>query len=228
MTNLNLSRPRQVPCKGLIFDLDGTLLDTLRCIGTAINTALKRLGYPTHPISEFRNFIGDGVFKCAERALPEDARRAPIIEELVAQERQIYDETWADEIAVYPGIASVLAELTHRDIPTAVLTNKDQEAAESCLQHCFPEHAFQGIIGFNGRFPHKPDPSGGQLLIESLGLPPHQLAMIGDTPVDIETARACSLIAVGVSWGFRDRDVLLAAECDHLIDDPKALLQLID
>jgi phosphoglycolate phosphatase len=212
--------------KGIVFDLDGTLLNTLHCIATAFNSALEQLDFPTHQSTDFRAFIGDGVFKCAERALPMEARNEATITELVALEREIYEATWMQEISVYDGIGALLDQLRASNIATAVLTNKDQGAAESCLTHCFPDHRFEQILGFSGRYPHKPNPVGGQALIRDIGLPSHSLAMIGDTEVDIQTALACGMLAVGVSWGFRDRADLEAAGCDLLIDHPSEILKL--
>lgn len=213
--------------QGVIFDLDGTLLDTLACIGTAFNQALKETGYPTHPIQDFKDFIGDGVFKCAERALPVNARQPTTIDALVALERRLYEMFWRREIAIYDGIPELLAALRARSIPTAVLTNKDQDAANACLIECFPQHSFDCVLGYTGAYPHKPDPACGAAVIKTLGLRPDELMMVGDTPVDLATARACSLFAVGVSWGFRSRETLTAAGADVLIEHPLELLHYV-
>ncbi len=216
------------PFKGVIFDLDGTLLNTLRCIGSAFNQALGALDYPQHPIKDYAAFIGDGVFKCAERALPNDARTQPIIKALVEHEREIYDATWADNIEIYDGITALLKTLKESSIPTAVLTNKDQAAADICLDGCFPDHDFMAVIGYTGAYPHKPHPECGNALLNMLSLAPSEVLMLGDTSVDIETARACKLFAVGVSWGFRTRHSLMQAGCDLLIDHPSELLPAIE
>ena len=213
--------------QGVIFDLDGTLLDTLACIGTAFNQALKESGYPTHPIQDFKDFIGDGVFKCAERALPANARRPTTIDALVALERRLYEMFWRREIAIYDGIPELLAALRAQNVPTAVLTNKDQDAANDCLIECFPQHSFDCVLGYTGAYPHKPDPACGAAVIKALDLRPDQLMMVGDTPVDLATARACGLFAVGVSWGFRTRETLIAAGLDVLIEHPSEILQYV-
>ena len=215
------------PFQGVIFDLDGTLLDTLSCIGTAFNQALTETGYPTHAIQDYKDFIGDGVFKCAERALPKAAREAEIISALVTLERRLYETVWRREIAIYDGIPELLAALRARSIPTAVLTNKDQDAANACLIECFPQHSFDCVLGYTGAYPHKPDPACGAAVIKALGLRPDELMMVGDTPVDLATARACSLFAVGVSWGFRSRETLTAAGADVLIEHPLELLHYV-
>ena len=110
-------------------------------------------------------------------------------------------------------------------MPTAVLTNKDQDAANGCLIECFPQHTFDCVLGYTGAYPHKPDPACGAAVIKALGLRPDQLMMVGDTPVDLATARACSLFAVGVSWGFRTRETLIAAGLDVPIEHPLELLR---
>ena len=215
------------PFQGVIFDLDGTLLDTLACIGTAFNQALEETGYPTHPIQDYKDFIGDGVFKCAERALPRAARQPELIDALVMLERRRYETVWRQEIAIYDGIPELLAALQAQSVPTAVLTNKDQDAANDCLIECFPQHTFDCVVGYTGAYPHKPDPACGAAVIKTLGLRPSQLMMVGDTPVDLATARACSLFAVGVSWGFRTRETLIAAGLDVLIEHPSDLLPYV-
>jgi phosphoglycolate phosphatase len=215
------------PFQGVIFDLDGTLLDTLACIGAAFNQALTEIGYPTHPIQDYKNFIGDGVFKCAERALPKIARQPEIIDALVTLERRLYETVWRREIAIYDGIPELLEALRAQSVPTAVLTNKDQDAAIDCLIECFPQHTFDCVLGYTGTYPHKPDPACGAAVIKTLGLRPDQLMMVGDTPVDLATARACSLFAVGVSWGFRNRETLIADGLDVLIEHPLELLHYV-
>ena len=220
-------KPKQAqtaPFQGVIFDLDGPFLPTLACIGTAFNQALTEIGYPTHPIQDYTDFIGDGVFKCAERALPKTARQPEIVDALVTRERRLYDTVWRREIAIYDGIPELLAALRAQSVPTAVLTNKDQDAANECLIECFPQHTFDCVLGYTGAYPHKPDPACGAAVIKALGLRPDQLMMVGDTPVDLATARACSLFAVGVSWGFRTRETLIAAGLDVLIEHPLELL----
>ena len=227
---MNLSKtynPVVSPFKGVIFDLDGTLLNTLRCIGSAFNQALKTFNYPEHPFEDYAAFIGDGVFKCAERALPSDARSQPVIDALVACEREIYDATWQDNIEIYDGIPALLRTFREGNVPTAVLTNKDQLAADICLETCFPEHRFEAVIGYTGAYPHKPHPACGNVLLDQLQLAPRDVMMLGDTSVDIHTARACKLFAVGVSWGFRTRHSLEQTGCDLLIDHPSQLLPAI-
>lgn len=227
---MNLSKtnnPIVSPFKGVIFDLDGTLLNTLGCIGSAFNQALKIFNYPEHPIENYAAFIGDGVFKCAERALPNEVRTQPVIDALVACEREIYDATWQDNIEIYDGVPALLRALREDNAPTAVLTNKDQLAADICLESCFPEHRFEAVIGYTGVYPHKPHPDCGNALLDRLQLAPSKVMMLGDTSVDIQTARACKLFAVGVSWGFRTRHSLEQTGCDLLIDHPSQLLPAI-
>lgn len=227
---MNLSKtnnPIVSPFKGVIFDLDGTLLNTLGCIGSAFNQALKIFSYPEHPIENYAAFIGDGVFKCAERALPNEVRTQPVIDALVACEREIYDATWHDNIEIYDGVPALLRALREDNVPTAVLTNKDQLAADICLESCFPEHRFEAVIGYTGVYPHKPHPDCGNALLDRLQLAPSKVMMLGDTSVDIQTARACKLFAVGVSWGFRTRHSLEQTGCDLLIDHPSQLLPAI-
>ena len=213
--------------KAIIFDLDGTLLDTLRSIAGAFNRALDQLGYPQHPSEAYRYFIGDGVFQCASRCLPAAERNKASIDQLVQAERVEYAKSWHQQVQPYQGIVELLAELSKREIVTSVLTNKDQAAAEQCIRRFFPGHSFHHIIGHDGSRPHKPDPSGGEWILKASGINYQQAAIVGDTAVDILTGKACKMLAIGVSWGFREPRELTEAGAAYVIEQPRQLLELL-
>ncbi len=213
--------------RGAIFDLDGTLLDTLTSIAGAFNRSLTTLGLPTHPIDAYRHFIGDGVFKCAERCLPERHRTARNIDTLVGIQRQDYGENWRYDTAPYPGITELLNTLTADGVRLATLSNKDHPFAVQCIDHFFPGDTFSEVVGYSETVPHKPDPTGTQLILDRWHLPADDCVFVGDTSVDIATAKACNTLSVGVLWGFRDRQELQQAGADYIISSPQELNQII-
>lgn len=212
--------------RGVIFDLDGTLLDTLKSLADAFNRSLDKMGFPPHPIQDYRYFIGDGVFRCAERCLPPDARTQDNINTLVDIEREDYGRNWQAGTTPYPGMQALLDALIEREIPVAALTNKDQPFANDCVNHFFPDTAFTHVIGFSETTPHKPDPTGARRVLSAWGLAPEAVALVGDTAVDMATALACNVHGVGVLWGFRDAAELEDAGAAHLIEHPLELLPL--
>ncbi|MBT3427114.1 MAG: HAD family hydrolase [Gammaproteobacteria bacterium] len=213
--------------KAILFDLDGTLLNTLSSISTAFNQALEQMGYPQHSTEQYRYFIGDGVFQCARRCLPVKEANKATIARLVELERIEYQKSWHQQVQPYDGVADLLVEIGKRKLSTAVLTNKDQQAAEQCVQRFFPSHEFSHILGYDGTRPHKPDPTGGNWILEKLGIDEKHAMMVGDTAVDILTGKACKMRAVGVLWGFREAAELNEAGADHIIQQPCELLALL-
>jgi len=214
----------RTPIKGVIFDLDGTLLNTLSAIGTAFNEALSEQGWETHSISAYEKFIGGGVRVAATRALPEAGRSDRVIDALVARQREIHHEIWRNHVSIYEGIEPLLAYLQAHAIPTAVLTNKDEPAAIDCLDHCFPHHSFAAIHGRRDNVPLKPDPTSAHTVLRAMQCRPETVAMLGDTEVDLETAKAAGMQRVAVTWGFRSERVLLDTGCDILLHDPLTLI----
>ena len=211
--------------RAVVFDLDGTLLDTLNSIAGAFNRSLSKMGLPGHEIDAYRHFIGDGVFRCAERCLPVALRDDRHIEELVRLERQDYAVTWKQDTAPYPGITDLLKTLQSLGIPVNVLSNKDDPFTRRCVRHFFPDIHFHCVIGYSENVPHKPDPAGCRLIVQRLGLTPEDMILVGDTRMDMETARACNMPSVGVLWGFRDLDELQEAGAGRIIRHPAELLK---
>ena len=166
---------------------------------TAIASLSNYVG--AHAIQDYKDFIGDGVFKCAERALPKAAREPEIISALVTLERRLYDTVWRREIAIYDGIPELLAALRARSIPTAVLTNKDQDAANACLIECFPQHSFDCVLGYTGAYPHKPDPACGAAVIKTLGLLVVAAAVMTAITAAVKMASALSADGIPIGVG---------------------------
>jgi phosphoglycolate phosphatase len=213
--------------KGIVFDLDGTLLDTLKSIASAFNRTLKKMGMPEQDVDDYRYFIGEGVYKCAQRCLPENSRSQENIDRLVELEREDYSLSWKADAEPYEGIRALLNNAGVEGFKMAVLTNKDDRFAKQCVDHYFPDLPFESIIGYSELVPHKPDPTGANLIAQSLELQPEELVMVGDTSIDILTARACNMHSVGVLWGFREIAELEKAGAEKVINHPAELLTTI-
>lgn len=209
---------------GLIFDLDGTLLDTLESLASAYNQMLTELGYPTLPIDDYRQVIGDGVRTAVVRALPADVKDEAVIAQGMLRFKEIYQGRW-HEAAPYHGIEELLANLKG-SYPLAVLSNKDDAFTQQCIDHYFPG-LFDSVVGFRPGLKHKPDPAGGRLVAKELGLAPEDCWMIGDTRTDMETAVACNMTGVGVLWGFRDENELRTHGATRIIAAPRDLTLLL-
>ncbi len=211
----------------VIFDLDGTLLNTIADLASATNHALQALGYPTHTTASFTRMVGNGVTKLLERALPEESRTTRIIEAMRVHFTEYYDSHYADDTTPYPGINELLTELSDRGINLAVTSNKYQSAVTSIIAHYFPNIKWVAVLGHRDGVPVKPDPS---IVFEALSLCPTAKAdvlYVGDSGVDMETARRACVESVGVTWGFRPRQELIAGYADHIVNNPDDILSFV-
>ncbi len=212
----------------VVFDLDGTLLDTLDEISAAANTVLERRGWPTHDREDYRYFIGDGVGKLVDRIVPEGHRDAASVRELVAEVGAEYHRRANELTQVYEGITELLTALRERGIRLAVLSNKPHALTVECMKQFFPDYSFAAVRGQQEDVPRKPDPAGAHLIVEQLGVTAAECLYVGDTKVDMQTARAAGMSAVGVLWGFRDRAELEAHGADSIVATPAEILALVD
>lgn len=210
----------------VIFDLDGTLLDTIDDLGTAVNHALNNMGYPEHAFSSYPSMVGNGVRKLISRALPAEARNPQIIDRMLVHFRDFYDVHCTDLTRPYPGIEKALSYLSAQGISLAVTSNKYQTAVTKIVNHYFPDANWKAVLGNKAGMPPKPDPS---IVFEALNLcptPKKDVMYVGDSGVDIETARRACIESVGVSWGFRDVRELRESYADHIISDPDEIITL--
>lgn len=217
--------PPMRPVRAFLFDLDGTLTDTLDDIADAMNHVLRDRGLPTHDREGYRHFVGWGVDVLARRALPEPERHR--VREVVRAFRSRYGAHMFDRTAPYPGIPEVLKTLAGRSVPMAVLSNKPDDATGEVVRRLFPEAPFRAVQGHREGMPLKPDPAPALAMAESLDAPPEAIAFVGDTEVDMDTANAAGMVAVGALWGFRDGDELEAHGARHLLAHPRELLDLL-
>jgi phosphoglycolate phosphatase len=216
---MRLARPQAV-----VFDLDGTLLDTLDDIADAANQVLQSLGLATHDRDRYRFYVGEGVSVLFSRALPEDRRTEAQVAECVARWRDVYGANWHVRSRIYDGMSQVLETLSAQDLATGVLSNKPHEFTCKCIEHFFPRHPFRAVFGARAGVPRKPDPAGLREIADRLGIAPGQCVYVGDSAVDVQTARAAGSHPVGVLWGFRDREELEAAGAATVLQHPLDLL----
>ena len=213
--------------KAILFDLDGTLLDTLEDLATAANRALGTLGLPAHPTDAYRVFVGDGLRTLAERILPGEPRSAAQVDALVAAFEREYSRTWNERTAPYAGVPEMLDRLTGDGYRMSVLSNKPDAFTRLCVEQLLPHWTFAPLYGQRPGVPKKPDPAAALAIAAELGLDPAEVLYLGDTATDMHTARAAGMAAVGVLWGFRTADELRAAGARHLIAHPGELAPLL-
>lgn len=211
-----------------IFDLDGTLLNTINDLAHAANHALTQCGFPTHDVSTYPFFVGNGVGRLLERVLPPDHRDQQTIGRLREIFQAYYDRHLADYTVPYPGIEDLLYELAARGVRLAVASNKYQAATSALIARFFPRLPFDAVHGMRPGIPAKPDPSVVFNVLRDVPTPKADVICIGDSGVDMETARRACVESVGVTWGFRPVGELRQFLAEHIITSPEALLPLID
>ena len=204
-----------------IFDLDGTLLDTLDDLAASANYALAAHGLPTHSTDDIRRFVGNGVRKLMERAVPEGDRH-PQFEEVLNTFRQYYLLHERDRTQPYPGILPLLRELKNRHKAVAVVSNKFDAATKSLCAHYFGP-LVDVAIGESEHIRHKPAPDTVLEALRQLDILPEKAVYIGDSDVDIATAANCGMPCISVLWGFRDRDFLLANGATTFVKIPEEI-----
>jgi phosphoglycolate phosphatase len=209
--------------QGLLFDLDGTLVDSSPGIQEAINVTMERLGFPTHSRSELEAMMGNGARKLIMLALPEAYRNDDeMIDRALNMYDQAYEECCVAGAVPYEGIQDAVQELHKRGVKLAVLSNKQDVCTQKIVSTHFP-NAFDMICGQTDA-PLKPDPTVPTMIAATLGLKPSEMAEVGDTDVDVKTAKNAKMNSIGVTWGYRSREVLIASGTDVLIDAPQELL----
>ena len=210
---------------GVIFDLDGTLVDTLEDLAGAMNYGLERLGERAHCVDACRRMIGNGVSKFAQRALSSDKQH--LHGKLLQLMKVRYLDKCFNRSTLYDGILKAVKDLSNAGIQLGVVTNKNADAAILIVEHFFGKGTFKAVIGIEDGKWVKPDPAGTFEIIKRMSLTKEDILLIGDSDVDIETAINAGVTAVGVTWGFRSRDELIAAGADKIIDDPKEIIGLL-
>ncbi len=214
--------------KAIIFDLDGTLIDSLEDLCNAANRVLKKNNFPTHKMEKYRYFVGEGVVALITRALPDEIKNEDIINSCVGEFREEYRKSWNIKTKPYEGIAEMLDLITLRGLKMAVLSNKPDYFTKKCVAAFLPNWKFDRIIGQRDDVSKKPDPAGAKEIAEYLAVSPSEIIYVGDTPIDMETAIAAGMLPVGVLWGFRPEDELKKSGAHIVIQKPEEIIEVID
>lgn len=221
--------------KAIIFDLDGTLVDSIQDIAGSMNLALEELGYPTHPVEAYKEFVGNGFGGLAQKALPEDKRTEKEVKNLVKLFAEKYEDHWYIETKPFIGILHLIQTCVARKVKLAILSNKAHTFTKRMIRHYFRgaminqgKNPFGIYSGAEQDKPLKPDPTLALELAERLKVPVENIAFVGDSPVDIETAKNAGMIAIGAAWGFSGREKLEKANPDVIYDSPIELATYLD
>lgn len=214
--------------EAVIFDMDGTLLDTLEEIADAMNAALASLGYPPHDYPAYRGYVGNGMDVLARRVLPETDHNDAAVARCVEAMREIYGQQYAYKSRPYDGIPALLDALTRRGIRTAILSNKPDDFTRQMTAELLSHWHFELVRGIIPGQPRKPDPAPALAMATALGIEPARIVFMGDSSIDMLTATRAGMFPVGVLWGFRTRAELAESGARLLIEHPSRLLELFE
>lgn len=210
-----------------IFDLDGTLLNTIEDLGRAANYALAEKNLPIHNMASYPFLVGNGVRNLLLRAVPEDFKNESAIDEILRVFKTYYNEHNCDYTVPYDGMPELLKELNAEGVKIAVASNKYQQATEKIVRHYFPDVDFVTINGQQEGVPVKPDPSIVFDILSKAGVTKDETVFIGDSGVDMETARRACVDSIGVTWGFRPEKELIDHFADKIVHKPSEILEIV-
>ena len=213
--------------KGVIFDLDGTLVNSLEDITNAMNTVLQKHNFPTHSVAVCQSFIGHGVRELVVKALPKAYQNEEWINRCFTEMLAVYRENCTIKTKMYAGISDLLDELTARNIKLAVFSNKADKLTKKVVKAVFPDWNFEVVEGLKVEALKKPNPTVALEISKKLDLPVAQFIFVGDTDVDILTATSASMLPVGVVWGYRTKEELLASGAKYILEHPLDLLKIV-
>ena len=212
--------------RAAVFDLDGTLLNTLADLADSGNELLASYDMAPHPEKAYRYYVGNGSRKLMERILP--GKSPEQIDEALARYKAIYEKHLTAKTTPYAGIAETLSALKVRGVRMAVCTNKHISAAEALIRKYFPADTFDTFEGDRPGVPRKPDPAHVRIVLEKMGIRPEETVYLGDSGVDMQTAVNAGALPVGVLWGFREKDELMENGAQILLSKPSELLEKVD
>jgi phosphoglycolate phosphatase len=213
--------------KAVIFDLDGTLLDTLEDLADAMNAVLRNNRLPVHNVAAYRYFVGDGIDMLVRRALPFEIADEDDLNRFIREMKSAYADRWTQKTRLYPGILDLLEAFSAAGFELAVLSNKPDEATRHIIHAFLPGVPFRLVIGAARGKPKKPDPTVALEIADRLGIAPARCVYVGDTSIDMRTAVAAGMFPVGVLWGFRPAEEIIAAGAELLVSKPASLLPWI-
>jgi len=213
--------------RAVLFDLDGTLLDTLADLANSMNFVLDRLGFAGHPQESYRYFVGDGIEMLVRRSLPQALLTDSLVREGIELMRRQYGAHWAEKTRPYPGIKELLHNLQKEKIELSVLSNKPHSMTVKVVNHFFSPHCFSAVYGARPQVAKKPSPDGALVLAEELGISPGHFLYLGDTSIDMRTAKAAGMFAIGAAWGFRTVEELVESGADAVARHPLEIMSFL-
>lgn len=212
----------------VIFDLDGTLLNTIGDLAVACDYMLRLRNLPTHSFEEYCSFVGNGILRLVERALPEELRTESYVKAARADFLAYYIDHIDEHTTPYDGIINLIDELQRRGYKLAVASNKFQAGTEKLIRKFFPTIDFFDVCGNREGVPLKPDTALIDIILEQAAMPREQCIMVGDSAVDMQTAHNAGIHSIGVTWGFRSREELIEAKAEQMVDNTNELLAAIE
>jgi len=213
--------------EAIIFDLDGTLLDSIEDLAISMNNVLKSQGLSTYDVNEYKYFVGDGMYNLVLRALPAEKREKSYIDYCLTLMNEEYSKKWSCNTVPYSGIPELLDHLESLGLKKAILSNKPHEFTISIAEKLLGPWNFDMVLGQRPNIPKKPDPAGAIEIASSLKLSPDKFLYLGDTDTDMITSKAAGMHTIGVNWGFRDASELLKNGAEIIIDHPMDLLKIL-
>ncbi len=214
--------------RAVLFDLDGTLLDTIADLASSVNAALATHGLTPVPVGVFPGIVGDGMDMMARRILPPETVTPEFLRGFIEEVRKEYALRWKDETTPYPGIPALLDALTARGVRMAVLSNKPHEFTDLIIRTILSRWRFERVLGLRPGMPRKPDPAGAVEIARDMDLLPSEIVFLGDSGNDMHAATAAGMYPVGALWGYRGRQEISEAGAAVLISSPEELLRLFD
>jgi len=212
--------------KGIIFDMDGTILETLSDIKASLNLVLEEYGYAPRTYDQVRLGIGKGAKKLIETSVPEQLDEK-VVQEITDKYIAVYGKHYAVETKLYEGICELLNKLEEKGIVLAINTNKPDAFAKDLVNIHFPGNKFIAVLGSRPNIPNKPDPTSSNEIVEMMGFSKDEILYVGDSESDVKTAKNANLKCIGCLWGFRDLQTLQEAKADYIIKTPKEVLDII-
>ncbi|MDF3129803.1 HAD family hydrolase [Kiritimatiellaeota bacterium B1221] len=211
--------------KAALFDLDGTLVDSLQDIANAMNEVLEKRHFPPHPVEAYNTFVGDGMEELIRRVLPRDIEACSrLVEAMVLEMKKAYARHWREHAFAYEGIREMLAGLQAAGIRMGILSNKPDDFVREMVDFVFPEVKFHTVRGVIVGGPVKPSPEGAVEILKGWGLEPAEVLYVGDTNTDMQTGKNTGMFTMGVTWGFRDRRELESSGADAVVDRPAEIV----
>lgn len=210
--------------KAVIFDLDGTLVNSLDDLADSMNNVLAQNGFPQHPVESYRYFVGDGIAKLVERSLPQKLNgNKNLVDNCIAEMKQFYADNWSKKSRIYPGIKETLSKLSRLGVSLAILSNKPHEFTLKFAEFFLRDWSFSAVEGAKPGCPVKPDPAQALIIAQKMQHQPHEIIYVGDTNTDMQTGKNAGMFTLGATWGFRSREELEKSGAMHIVDNPEEI-----